>query len=271
MHGSGIDYVARIDSGEPYASLVSGPQELVWAHAKVVYDSPDKAAVERHEEHGRLMSRAIEQEIANSHTELLLVSPYFVPSEGEQALLTQECTGGTAVKVLTNSLESAPSLAAQSGYGKVRIPLLEAGVKLYEVRAELDSTRGSGQTRRVSRYGNYSLHGKLYVFDRQRLFIGSWNYDQRSLHINTEIGLLIDSPELSDQMARRIDAMMLPTAAYELVLEDEAPGQRRLEWVTEIDQQQIRLTREPSRGWWQSEGERLLALLPLQPELRVSI
>ena len=131
---------------------------------------------------------------------------------------------GSTAKVLTNSLESAPSLAAQSGYDKVRIPLLQAGVKIYEIRAHLDSTRGSGQTREVSKYGNYSLHGKLYVFDRQRFFIGSWNYDQRSLHINTEVGLIIDSTELAGQTAKRIDAMMAPTAAYEVILPNDAHG-----------------------------------------------
>ena len=265
--GSGIDYVARINSGEPYESLISGRQALVWAPAKVVYDSPEKQFIEKREELGRLMSQRVEAEMANTHMELLIVSAYFVPSKNELALLEGLRTKGVAAKVLTNSLESAPSLAAQSGYDKVRIPLLQAGVKLYEIRARLDSTRGSGQTREVSKYGNYSLHGKLYVFDRQRFFIGSWNYDQRSLHINTEVGLIIDSTELAGQTAKRIDAMMAPTAAYEVILPNDAHGHPKLAWVTEIDHRKVTLTKEPSRGFWQKEGENILSLLPLQPEL----
>lgn len=267
VHGSGIDYVARINTGEPYADLISGRQPLVWAQAKLVYDSPEKQFIEKRQELGRLMSQTVEADIASTRTELLMVSPYFVPSTNELALLEKVSSRNATARVLTNSLESAPELAAQSGYDKERVPLLQSGVKLYEIRARLDSTRGSGQTAQVSKYGNYSLHGKLYVFDRQRFFIGSWNYDQRSLHINTEIGLIIDSTELAGQTARRIDAMMAPAAAYEVVLANDAPGHIKLAWVTEIDNRKVTLTKEPSRSFWRKEREKLLSLLPLQPEL----
>jgi cardiolipin synthase C len=267
VRGAGIDYAARIDSAEPYSGLISGRLTLIWAPARVVYDSPDKRSIERHEARGPLMSQAVEHEIGGVHVELLMVSPYFVPSDGELTLLKKVRGQDAAVKVLSNSLESAPSLAAQSGYDKVRIPLLESGVKLYEVRSRLYNTRGSGQTKQVSRYGNYSLHAKLYVFDRRRFFIGSWNYDQRSLRINTEIGLLIDNAELSGQIGRRMDAMIAPGAAYEVVLDQSKGNRARLAWETEIDHQKVRLKKEPSRGWWDREREKVIALLPLEPEL----
>lgn len=267
VQGSGIDYAARIDSGEPYKGLMDGRRTLIWAPAKLMYDSPNKRSIERHEEHGRLMSQAVEQEIGNARTELLLTSPYFVPSEDELSLLKKVRDRDAAVKVLSNSLESAPSLAAHSGYTKVRKPLLEAGVRMFEIRSRLDSTRGSGQTRQLSRYGNYALHAKLYVFDRQRCFVGSWNYDQRSLHLNTEIGLLIDSADLGADIGRRIDAMMAPEAAYEVVLEKDPDGHETLAWQTEVDHKKVLLKKEPSRGWWDRQREKLLALLPLQPEL----
>ena len=118
--------------------------------------------------------------IGGAREELLMVTPYFVPSDGELALLKGLRERNVGVRILSNSLESAPELSAQSGYSKFRVPLLEAGVELYEVRALLERTRGSGQTRAVSRYGNFGLHAKLYVIDRRRLYIGSMNYDQRS-------------------------------------------------------------------------------------------
>jgi putative cardiolipin synthase len=131
----------------------------------------------------------------------------------------------------------------------------------------LGGVRGSGQTREISRYGNYSLHAKLYVFDRRRLFIGSWNYDQRSLRINTEIGVLIDSPELAQQVVKRFEAMTTPTEAYELVLAEGAPAGHRVLWNTEINHEKVQLHQEPSRGWWQREKVRILSLLPLSREL----
>lgn len=103
-------------------------------------------------------------------------------------------TGGQ-VGILS-PLESAPILSAQSGYEKVRLPLLEDQIQLYEVRAHLLSTKGSGESLKIARYGNYAVHAKLYLFDRRSLFIGSWNYDRRSRQINTEIGLVIDDAQL---------------------------------------------------------------------------
>ena len=265
VRGSGTNYLERADSGEPYRSLISGQQPLVWASARLVFDSPDKRFIEQGEERGRLMSREVEREIGAARKESLIVSPYFAPSEAELSLLEKLRARKAAVRILTNSLESAPSLAAQSGYAKIRVRLLQDGVKLYEVRSRLGSTLGSGQTSRVSRYGNYALHAKLYVFDRQRCFIGSWNYDERSLHINTEMGLLIDSAEFAEEVAQRVDEMTSPTEAYEVLLDSEHEG--KLVWQTQLNQQLVRLHSEPSRGWWRKERERLLLLLPLQPEL----
>ena len=261
------DYLARIASGEPYQDLLSGTEPLTWTDAKLIYDSPDKRLIEQRQERGRLMSQAVEQEIGQAREEALLVSPYFVPSAHELSLLQTQAGRNINVKVLTNSLEAAPSLAAQSGYDKLREQLVRSGIKLYEVRARLDNVRGSGQSRKVSKYGNYALHAKLYVFDRRRCFIGSWNYDQRSLKINTEMGLLIDNATLAADVARRFDAMTAPGAAYRVLLESDSKDKPRLVWETQINNQPVRLFKEPSRGWWQMTREKLLALAPLEPEL----
>lgn len=261
------EYLARIASGEPYLSLQSDPQQLTWTDATLIYDSPDKRFIEKRQERGRLMSQTVEKEIGAAQHETLLLSPYFVPSSRELSLLQALAGRNVTVKVLTNSLEAAPSLAAQSGYDKLRKQLVRSGVQLYEVRARPDSLQGSGQSQHISQYGNYALHAKLYVFDRRRCFIGSWNYDQRSLKINTEMGLLIDNTALADAVARRFEAMIAPGAAYRVTLDSSAGGSPRLVWETEIEHQPVRLFEEPSRGSWQRYREKLLALLPLQPEL----
>lgn len=88
------------------------------------------------------------------------------------------------------------------------------GVELYEVRTPLGTAQGSGQSKAMTRFGTYALHAKLFVFDRKKLFIGSMNFDPRSMHLNTEIGLLIDSPELAQQTAARFAAIVQPANSY---------------------------------------------------------
>jgi putative cardiolipin synthase len=172
------------------------------------------------------------------------------------------------VRVLTNSLESSTVLLAQSGYMPYRVPLLQNGVELYEVRSLLGNSRGSGQTPAISRYGNYSLHAKLFVFDRRSVFIGSMNFDQRSMHLNTEIGLIIDSPVLAQQLAARFEAMVQPANAYILSLRPSKDRERpSLVWATQEDAQAVEYGTEPARSDWQRAKANFLSLLPLDREL----
>jgi putative cardiolipin synthase len=263
-----IDYASLLKSGEPLAGIVSGRLPLVWAHARVVYDSPDKKQVGGGALPGRLITRAVLESIREVQSELLLVSPYFIPAADELQLLKDLRRRQVRVRILTNSLESTTEIAAQSGYEHYRVPLLQDGVELYEVRSMLGDVRGSGQTAQVSRYGNYALHAKMYVFDRQKLFIGSMNYDQRSKRINTEIGLIIDSAELAQQTARRFDAMVKPDDCYIVALRSAGPPQdSRLVWHTEENGHAVEYTREPARSGWQRLEVKLLALLPLDKQL----
>jgi putative cardiolipin synthase len=147
------------------------------------------------------MHRAVAKATVAVQSELLMVTPYLIPGDEGMQMFKDLRKRNVRVGVLINSLESSTVLLAQSGYMHYRVPLLENGVELYEIRSLLGNARGSGETTTMSRYGNYSLHAKLFVFDRQRLFIGSMNFDQRSMHLNTEIGLIIDSPALAQQIA----------------------------------------------------------------------
>src|SRR5258706_8895590 len=260
-----IDYASLLESGEPLAGIVSGSLPLVWAHARLVYDSPDKKQVGGGARPGRLITRAGLESIREVQSELLLVSPYFIPAADELQLLKDLRRRQVRVRILTNSLESTTEIAAQSGYEHYRVPLLQEGTELYEVRSMLGDVRGSGQTAQVSRYGNYALHAKMYVFDRRKLFIGSMNYDQRSKRINTEIGLIIDSAELAQQTARRFDAMVKPDDCYIVELRPAGPpgNSSRLVWRTEENGHVVEYTHEPARSGWQRLEVKFLALLPL--------
>jgi putative cardiolipin synthase len=264
---AGTDYRARIASGKPLKDLIADDAALHWAKAAVVCDSPDKKDVEQRKKRGRLMAPEVTRAMQAADSELLMVTPYFVPSESELALLGELRQRHTQVRILSNSLESAPALAAQSGYNKFRIRLLESGVQLYEVRARLSSNRGSGQSPAISRYGTYGLHAKLYVMDRERFYIGSMNYDQRSWRINTEVGLLIENRELAAEVAQRFETMVDPKAAYQVQLDTDSKGRPHLRWTTEMDHQEVELTREPSRGFWQRTKVGMLELLPIDREL----
>jgi putative cardiolipin synthase len=248
--------------------MVSGRLPLVWAHAQLICDSPDKKKVENGAMVGRLMHRSVANAVSAVQSELLMVTPYLIPGKEGMQLFTDLRQRGVRVRILTSSLESSTVLLAQSGYMHYRLPLLESGVELYEIRSLLGNSRGSGQTAAISRYGNYSLHAKLFVFDRKRLFIGSMNFDQRSMHLNTEIGLIIDSPELAQQVAMRFEAMTQPVNSYVLALRPNGTKtSTSMVWRTQEDGQAVEYDTEPARSTWQRTEVDFLTLLPLDKEL----
>jgi putative cardiolipin synthase len=264
----GTDYVKRVAMGEPFDGLISGRLPLVWAFARVVCDSPDKKKVGNGSMVGRLMQPEVADAAKAVQTELLVVSPYLIPGDEGMKMLLDLRQRDVRVRILTNSLESTTELVAQAGYMRYRIPMLAGGVELYEIRSLLGNTRGSGQTTAMSRFGNYSLHAKLFVFDRRRIFIGSMNFDQRSEHLNTEIGLLIDSPEIAQQIAARFEAMVQRVNSYTLALRrTDADAAPRLVWRTQEGGAAVEYASEPARTDWQRFKANVLSRLPLDSEL----
>lgn len=268
MKAAGIEYARRIATGEPLASVLAGRSSLVWANARVLYDSPNKKRIEDGEEAGALMHRAVMDAAKGVQHELLIVTPFFVPGLDGVKLLSELHKRGVRVRVLTNSMEATPEPLAQAGYMHYRRALLEHGVELYEVRARLGSARGSGESKAAAEDGHYALHAKLFIFDRKRLYAGSMNFDERSRRINTEMGLIIDSPELARQAAARFDAMTSPADSYRLALRaGAAGGLPQIVWHTEEQGRPVGYDSEPTDGAWRKFKIDLLTLLPLDGEL----
>jgi putative cardiolipin synthase len=262
------DFVRRQLSGEPLAGMLSGKSPLVWANSAVVFDSPEKSKVEKGEIVGRLMHRSMVKAAATSSSEVVIVSPYLVPGPEGLALLKGLREQNVRVRILTNSMQSNDVKLAQAAYMHYRPELVDGGVELFEVRPVLGNPAGSGGKIQTGSSGRCALHAKVFVFDRQMVFIGSMNFDQRSLHLNTELGLMIDSPELAQQVVARFDAIAQPANSYQLVNRpDNVSSARRLVWRTEENQTLVELGQEPAESAWQRISVNFYSWLPLDSEL----
>ena len=265
---AGADYQKHAQSGQPLNGLLSGDPPLSWAPARIVSDSPDKKEVLEGVRAGRLMYRPIARSLAAVVSEFAMITPYLVPTPEEMTLLHSLRLRGVRVRILTNSLNSNNELTAHSGYLRYRTRLLEDGVEIYEVRALLGPrSHASGQSNRLSRFGKYGLHAKLLVFDRQSVYAGSMNFDQRSRRLNTEIGVIVDSADLARQTLARFDAMTRPSSAYAVKLHRTAKGKEMLVWSTLENDKPVEYTREPSRSEWRRFQVTMLSWFPLDSEL----
>ncbi len=258
----------RLRSGEPLHTILAEDGALLWTRATVIYDSPEKKKVRKGERLGQLMYPPMADRIAATRSQLLIVTPYFVPTPGEVGLLTKQIERNVQVRILTNSLTAAPDLLAQAGYARYRPTLLQDGVKLYEIRSDLGNTRGSGESKQIARFGTYALHAKLFVFDRAAVFVGSMNLDQRSVRLNTEMGLIIESDQLADTISARFKELASLDNAYEVALDDPPHhSQPQLLWRTREKGELLTYRTEPARSRRQRLEMKLLSLLPLDPEL----
>jgi len=257
------DQVKAIRSGNPLAALLAGDSGIAWAKAEVLVDSPDKANVEDGDMIGALFRRRLLAAAAETKSELLAVSPYFVPGDAVADLLKALCGRGVRVRVLTNSLLSTDVPVVHAGYRGYRVPLLEAGVQLYEVKPLPGKPNPRGGILKSPSSGQFSLHAKAYVFDRRRVFIGSANLDQRSLHLNTEIGLMIESPELARQVATRFETIAQPANSFVLALA-KGDGLRQVEWNSVKDGKPIVYDTEPGDDRLRGFTVNVLSMLPLE-------
>jgi putative cardiolipin synthase len=260
-------YVQDAASGQPLRGILAGELPLVWAHAQVVCDAPDKQHRHTDTRHDAFSYEPVAQTVASARSELLMITPYFIPTPEESRALKELRERNVRVGILTNSLESTTEVTAHAGYQRHRMELLQEGVELHEVRAAPDNARGSGQSIALSRSGNYGLHAKLYAVDRSKLFIGSMNFDQRSAWLNTEVGLIIDSADLALQAVSRYDAMTQLESAYEVLLQPDSTDRPRLVWRTRMGDHIVETTHEPSRNFWRHVQDDFLLMLPIDDEL----
>src|SRR5690606_22908243 len=151
-------------------------------------------------------------------SELLVETAYLVPRGRGLKALCRIARDGVRVRILTNSLLSSDAATTHAGYQRVRKQLLRCGVELYE----LQGTGGmaEGDRRILGDKAFAKLHSKAAVVDGRYVFVGSFNVDARSAKLNTEIALLIDSPELAAQVTRFITDGMAPDRAYRVELDD---------------------------------------------------
>lgn len=253
LHAQAQPYLQRV--AESRQRQRASPEPLHWSRqVRIVSDPPMKHHGDAHDD---WLVTELVQQLQSTRYKALLISPYFVPgSEGLDGLSAM-AGRGAQVGVVTNSLAANDVAAVHGGYMGYRVPLLKAGVQLYELKA-------NGQAGDGSLFGSSgaSLHTKALLVDDRRGFVGSFNLDPRSAYLNTEMGVLFDDPVLGAQLRAEYLRLASPEHSWWLALgaDDE------LRW----------LQREPPPHWVDAEPgsslgkrwtARVISWLPLESQL----
>lgn len=260
-------HALRLRDG-PYATAIAGSAVSLEAAAgqlrveraagTIVADDPDKLSPRRRTARPDLVEqlRAVTGE---PRQRLLISSPYFVPGPQGVELLRSLRARGVEIEVLTNSYAATDVRLVHVGYAKYRPALLRAGIELRELRRR---TPESVARVREQRFGsaNASLHAKAVAIDGRWLFVGSLNIDPRSISLNTEIGVVVDSPALTAEAERMFAYTGSMELSYRVAL---VPGTRSsLEWRSTVGGVERVQRVEPGTNVWERLALRLLRLLP---------
>jgi putative cardiolipin synthase len=227
-----------------------------WGDAELVADQPEKI-----EATGDVPALRIGPQLKSmldgAQHEILATTPYFIPGKAGTEHLVSLAQSGLSIKILTNSLASTDEPAAHAGYVHYRKTLVEGGVQLYELKPT------SGQSQSSTSLGTssgISLHAKTIVVDRRQVFIGSLNMDQRSKLLNTEMGVIVDSPGLAQAVSEFFLTATQPSNAYQVTID---PASKNLIWTAEDDGKSVSYQSDPGATTKRRTEVTLLRLLPI--------
>lgn len=258
------NYLDLTNRSNDFDNWLSHHIQLDWVKAEVVKDSPDKIKDKaKKEQH---LNFQMVKHLEKPQHNVDLISAYFVPQKKGEIKLSELAKEGVEVRVLTNSFKANDVALVHAFYAKYRKDLLKDGVQLYEFLPALPdidnpTNKELAKKAKVSLKGlsRSSLHAKLMALDDKQVFIGSFNFDPRSANLNTEIGVIINSPPLATAVHKTMDAN-LKNYAYKLVLTSE----QKINWQRETPKGTVTLTKEPKMKWWQKAGVKFISWLPIE-------
>jgi putative cardiolipin synthase len=253
MAKAGDSIYAEAINTEVLNRLIDRSASPYIAEARLIVDSPQKLLEEVSNEQ-KIVANEVRDALLKAETEVIISTPYFIPRKRGIEILETLGARGVRVVLFTNSLSTNNHTAVHSAYSSYREDILNAGVELWEARA--DAVKVTSEDGELLP-GKLTLHTKGMVIDGKQIFVGSLNLDPRSIDINTEMGLLIDSPELSSRLAEGF-LDRLPTIAWRVKLDPDGD----LGWHGTIDGQQVAEATEPQTSGWERFKAWFLKIAP---------
>jgi putative cardiolipin synthase len=224
------------------------------AEARLLADDPDKLLQDVSTDTQYVVNE-LRELLRAAKSDIVIMTPYFIPRQKGIELIRELRAKGIRIVILTNSLATNNHTSVHSAYASYRKDLLRAGVELWEARADAAKIVNDDGT---SMLDKLTLHTKGLLVDSRYVFVGSLNLDPRSIDINTEMGLLIDSPDMGALLQGNAERQ-LPTMAYRLQLDEND----KITWHGIIDGKEVVETKEPQT----TGGQRFSAwFLKIAPE-----
>lgn len=125
--------------------------------------------------------------LQQSYTERVCVVDSNDEMRADLAALVQR-VGEGSLELITNVVEKSVNLSG-ADHDNQRGKIVQTGAEVYECADD------------------YPVHTKTILIDDRLSLIGSFNLDPRSTYLDTELMVVVDSPELNAQLRARAEAL----------------------------------------------------------------
>ncbi|WP_226667597.1 phospholipase D family protein [Microbulbifer aggregans] len=255
------EFSKALQKSELAEKLAAGEITFHWGKATIFADPPRKAIDRENVPVSEYPGYKLEKILRQSRQRLRITNAYLIPGVPGVDLFSTLQDASIQVDILTNSLATNDVAVVHGAYSRYRKPLLQSGVRLWELRPIANQKQRKHWFKGDS---HATLHAKTFVLDDDRAFVGSINLDSRSIIQNTEIGMLIENAEINRQLNVLFETWIAPDAAWKLELGDGGD----ITWHAENAQgEPIVETREPETSWWHRFLARLLSHLPIESQI----
>lgn len=247
-------YLSRLIAERDVQAMLADEARIHWtAEAKVLSDPAEKALGAAKES---WLPTTIFPMLFAAASEVEIISPYFIPGDEGVRRFVEMVQRGVSVTVLTNSLAATDVTAVHGAYAGYREPLIAGGVKLFELKPEIKRPG-------VSLFGSSgaSLHTKAFIVDRKSGFVGSFNFDPRSVSLNTEMGVFFDHPALAEEIRAVMAQEIAPQSSYRVTLDGGD-----LVWQDGLAPQGRTWDHEPGASIWRRMTATIIGFLPIESQ-----
>ncbi|MCP4077825.1 MAG: phospholipase D family protein [Gammaproteobacteria bacterium] len=237
--------------------------ELIWATAEITYDQT-RAMDDNNLNTPKQVANTLMEVAKRTTEELLIETAYLVPGDNGITLLKELIAKGVKVTALTNSLASNDLTTNHSGYVRRRKELLRNGAELFELKPDAQSCKHLVEAPNACNENTlFGLHAKSIVFDRKVVFVGSFNLNQRSIYLNSELGLIVHSTELADRIADDIKENLSLQNSWKVILNNKGD----LQWTGIKDGEIINYNHEPETGFMRRFNSKFFSIFPVEKYL----
>jgi putative cardiolipin synthase len=195
---------------------------IKWTDVRFISDLPGKNDSLISLQGGGRTTTELAEMLKQVQHDVVIQTPYLVLTKEAEMLFRKLTARGVRIRVSTNSMASTDNAQAFSGYLNQKKRLLEMGMEIFEYKP-----KPAVATHLIQRYPEiaanspvFAIHAKTMVIDSATVFVGTFNLDPRSVNLNTEVGVIINHPQVAREVEGVIEEDMSTANSWNAATDD---------------------------------------------------